>query len=273
MIKKTISYRSSYLLDGLIKADKKFFSISDAAELLSKENTSTVRELLRAMTERGLIMRIKDGLYHLVPYEVDSKNYFPNWHLVAEAIAGKKEYYIGFYSALDIHGLITQPSLVEQIVVHERIKPKSITSQKVKFEIITYNQKHFFGHKNTWIDDYNKVMCSDIEKTIIDSLYKPEYSGGISEVTKALYKGIEKINSEKLLSYLDKFDAQVVYKRLGYLLDNMNLLPEIHKSLQKRIRNSYTYLDQSLQKQGKHISKWKIIDNINVEEAINGLGT
>ena len=273
MINKTISYRSSYLLDGLLKADRKFFSISDAAELLTKEKTSTVRELLRAMTERGLIMRIKDGLYHLVPYEVDSKNYFPNWHLVAEAIAGKREYYIGFYSALDIHGLITQPSLVEQVVVHDRIKPKSITSQKVKFEFITYNQKHFFGYKSTWIDDYNKVKCSDVEKTIIDSLYKPEYSGGISEITKALFKGIEKINSEKLLKYLDRFGAQVVYKRLGYLLDSMSVLPEILQSLQEKISNSYTYLDQSMPKKGKHISKWKIIDNVNIEESIKGLGT
>jgi len=70
-----------------------------------------VRKLLADMTKRGLILRIKDGLYNVIPYERNSEEYFPNWHLAAEAIMKPEGFYIGFYSALDIKGLITQPSL------------------------------------------------------------------------------------------------------------------------------------------------------------------
>ena len=38
----------------------------------------------------------------------------PDWHLLTEPLACG-EHYIGYYSALQIHNLITQPSLKEQI--------------------------------------------------------------------------------------------------------------------------------------------------------------
>ena len=273
MKNKTISYRSSKLLKELKNAEKSFFTISEAADFLSTENSNTVRELLRGMAKRGLILRIKEGLYSVIPYEADSEKYFPNWHLTAEAIVDKKEYYVGFYSAMDIHGLITQPSLKEQVVVHERIKPKIITTGNVKFEFITYNDKHFFGYNKFWIDDFHKVNCSDIEKTIIDSLYKPGYSGGIGEIVKAIHKAKSKIDPKKLLEYTDRFNAQVVMKRLGYLLHNMNLFGDIVLEMKKRISNSYAYLDPSFGKEGKHISDFKIVDNIGIEEKLKGLGT
>jgi predicted transcriptional regulator of viral defense system len=37
-----------------------------------------VRKLLADMTKRGLNLRIKDGLYNVIPYERNSEEYFPN---------------------------------------------------------------------------------------------------------------------------------------------------------------------------------------------------
>jgi predicted transcriptional regulator of viral defense system len=225
------------------------------------------------MTERGLIMRIKEGLYHVIPFEKDSAEYFPNWHLTAEALVQSEEYYIGFYSALDIHGLITQPSLVEQVVLRKRIQPKLFKLKNVRFEMITFNINHFFGYEKTWIDDFNKVNCSDLEKTIIDCLYKPNYANGITEIIKAIYKSRNNVNSERLLAYLDKFDAQVVYKRLGFLLQNLNLFKELSERIKHRISNSYALLDPSLPKTGKHNSQWKVIDNLGIESSLKSVET
>lgn len=137
---KNISYRSSQLLNALIARKKDFFALSDALSILSDKDYSTVRKLLSDMTKRGLIMRIKEGLYHRIPYEQHPDQYFPNWHLTAEAMVQPKEYYIGFYSALDIHGLITQPSMVEQVVTHEQVKPKIQQVKNVRFEFITLSK-------------------------------------------------------------------------------------------------------------------------------------
>ena len=48
------------------------------------------------------------------------------------------EHYIGFYSALNIHGLITQPAKTEQVVTWGRVKPRDQQVKNVRFEFITW---------------------------------------------------------------------------------------------------------------------------------------
>ena len=235
----------------------------DASEILSGKDNSTVRKLLSDMTKRGVIMRIKEGLYHRIPYEQQPDQYFPNWHLTAEAMVRPKEYYIGLYSALDIHGLITQPSMVEQVVTHEQVKPKVRQVKNVRYEFIALSKKRFFGYRKHWIDDYHKVNCSDLEKTFLDCLYIPDYAGGITEITKALYKSREKLQPVRFQDYLQKFDTQAVYKRLGFIIDNLELFPELQDFIAERISSSYAPLDPSIDKHGNYNSKWGIVDNID----------
>ncbi len=270
---KGISYRSSELLNSLISRKKEFFTLKDASEILLGKDNTTVRKLLSDMTKRGVIMRIKDGLYHRIPYEQNPDNYFPNWHLSAEAMVQPKEYYIGFYSALDIHGLITQPSLVEQVVTQEQIKPKIQQVKNVRFEFITLGEKRFFGYKKQWIDDFHKVNCTDLEKTFLDCLYKPDYSGGITEITKAIYKSRGKLQSVKFQDYLRKINTQVVYKRLGFIIDQLNLFPELQNFIIGKITSSYAPLDPSLEKQGHYSSKWGIIDNLDFRTVLDSIKT
>ena len=270
---KGISYRSSELLDGLISRKKEFFTLKEAAEILSGRDNTTVRKLLSDMTKRGVIMRIKEGLYHRIPYEQKPDQYLPNWHLTGEAMVKPKEYYVGFYSALDIHGLITQPSMVEQVVTHEQVKPKVQQVKNVRFEFITLSKNRFFGYKKHWIDDFHKVNCSDLEKTFLDCLYKPDYAGGITEITKALYKSREKLKPTRFQEYLEKFNTQVVYKRLGFIISTLELYPELQKIIAGKISSSYAPLDPSLDKHGNYNSKWGIIDNIDFKTVLNSIKT
>jgi predicted transcriptional regulator of viral defense system len=242
-------------------------------EILSSSEPDAVRKLLADMTNRELLLRIKDGLYHIIPYEKNSREYFPDWHLTAEALVHPQNYYIGFYSALDIHGLITQPSLSEQVVTEKQVAPKIQKVRNVKFEFITYNKNNFFGYERIWIDDFNKVNCSDLEKTFIDCFYKPNYAGGISEIIKAIYKSRDKIKTNKMIEYLERFDAQVVYKRMGFLLQHLDILIELRTEIHSKLTSSYSLLDPSLTKKGKHYSEWKIVDNIGIKSALKSIDT
>jgi predicted transcriptional regulator of viral defense system len=270
---KNISYRSASLLDTLNREDRQFFTLKDAMRILSGSKPDAVRQLISDMVKRGLLLRIKGGLFNVIPYEKDSSIYFPNWHLTAEALVKPVNYYIGFYSALDIHGLITQPSLIEQAVTENQVHPKYLVIKKVRFEFITLNAERFFGYKEMWIDDYNKVNCSDIEKTIIDCLNLPGYANGISEILKAIYAGRNKIDPDKMLTYLEKYNSIPVYKRLGFILTHLNIMPELVKSIRHCTGKSYTLLDSSLPKKGKYNTEWKIIDNAGIQSILNSLST
>ncbi len=61
-------------------------------------------------------MRLKEGVYYIIPYEANAETFMPDWPLIAEHLVNDAKHYIGYYSALQIHNLITQPSLKEQIV-------------------------------------------------------------------------------------------------------------------------------------------------------------
>jgi len=166
--------KTQYLLSGLCPRAKNFKITTHShiygtfAFALPGSKDSAVRELLSDMTRRGLLMRLKEGKYFIIPYEQDSGSFMPDWHLAAEYLARGSDYYIGYYSALHIFGLITQPSLKEQIVVSKLVRPSVLIIKNVPFQFIYHNENHFFGYRKTWIDSFNKVYCSDLEKTIID---------------------------------------------------------------------------------------------------------
>ena len=265
MNNKNISTQSNLLLSFINKEQKSCFDISDALKILPHSNELAVRKLLSEMTKRGLLMRLKDGVYYAIPFEQDAEMYMPDWHLIAEYIVNDAEYYIGYYSALQIHNLITQPSLKEQIVVSKQIRPSLLKIRNVPFQFIYHNSAHFFGSKKIWIDDYNKVRCSDLEKTIIDCLFKPNYVGGIAEIARAIYTSRNVLNFEKLLEYAIKFESQAVLKRLGFLLELLEINTRITIDLQSRKTASLVLLDPELPKMGKMLTRWSIQQNLETE--------
>ncbi|HCS21522.1 MAG TPA: transcriptional regulator [Bacteroidetes bacterium] len=262
MKNKYISTQSNLLLSYFNGQNRNCFDYTLAYKALPYSKASAVRELLSDMTKRGLLMRLKEGVYYIIPYEQNAEIFMPDWHLIAEHIVNEANYYIGYYSALQIHNLITQPSLKEQIVVSKQIRPSEIKIKDVPFQFIYHNEKHFFGAKKIWIDSFNKVMCSDLEKTFIDCLFKPDYAGGIVEVARAIYTSKDKIKYDTLLEYAKKFDSQAVIKRLGFLLETLDINTHIIPELQKMKTASYVVLDIELPKTGKRKSRWSIQQNL-----------
>lgn len=262
---KYISTQSNELLSYFNGQNMNCFDYSFAYKALPDSKASAVRELLSDMTKRGLLMRLKEGVYYIIPYEQNAEAFMPDWHLVAEHLVNDAKHYIGYYSALQIHNLITQPSLKEQIVVSKQIRPSEIKIKEVPFQFIYHNEKHFFGSKKIWIDSFNKVLCSDLEKTFIDCLFKPDYAGGIVEVARAIYTSKDKIKYDTLLEYAKKFDSQAVIKRLGFLLEILDINTHIIQELQQMKTASYVVLDTELPKVGKRISRWSIQQNLETE--------
>ena len=264
-MKKNISAKSSQLLYYFNQQNIDCFNSEDASKALPESSRTALKELLRGMTLRGLLMRLKKGLYYIIPYEQDSESFMPDWHLISEHLVRNTDHYIGYYSALQLHNLITQPSLKEQIVVSKQIRPSTIEIKGVQFQFIYHNEKHFFGSKKIWIDSYHKVKCSDLEKTFVDCLYKPDYAGGIVEIARAIYASRNEINYLKLLEYIEKFKSQAVIKRLGFLIETLELETGITNILQEKKTPSYVLLDTELPKSGKLINRWSIQQNLESE--------
>lgn len=247
------------------------FSLEDVtAEYPSRNKPYLVKTLAKMVTD-GLIIRLKKGLYHIVPLNEDSNHFIPDWHLVAKYLMRNKKYYIGYYSAMQIHGLITQPSLKEIIVTNVQVKPSTTRINNTEFQFVYHIQKRFFGFTNTWIDDHNKVQCSDLEKTIVDALSKPHYCGGIVEIGKAIYETSTKANKDKLFDYLIRFESNVAIKRYLFLCDLLDIWSVHHEGLLAKRGASISVLDTTAPDQGKANHKFGLrinIDPRSIKEAI-----
>lgn len=262
---KLISTQSNKILSFFNRMNKDCFDFSEARAALPTSNESALKELLSDMAKRGLLMRLKKGLYYIIPYEKDPKSFMPDWHIIAGHLTKRTEHYIGYYSALQIHNLITQPSLKEQIVVAKQMRPSTLRIKNTTFQFIYHNEDHFFGSKKIWIDSFHKVECSDLEKTFVDCLFKPDYAGGIVEIARAIYMSKEKIKFDKLIEYTQRFKSQAVIKRLGFLLETLGIDSGITEKLQQLKTASYVLLDTELPKSGKLISRWSIQQNLETE--------
>jgi predicted transcriptional regulator of viral defense system len=119
------------------------------------------------------------------------------------------------------------------------------------------------------VDSFNKASCSDLEKTFIDCLYKPDYAGGISEIAKALHKSREKIDYHKLLNYCERFKAQSVIKRLGFLLELLKINNPISDKLHAMITPTYILLEPSYEKKGKMNGTWYVRQNMELSDILS----
>jgi predicted transcriptional regulator of viral defense system len=102
---KYISTQSNELLSYFNDKGKVCFDSKTALKAFPDAKESTVRELLSDMTKRGLLMRIKDGVYYIIPYEENAETFMPDWHILVKYLVKDAKHYIGYYSALQIHNL------------------------------------------------------------------------------------------------------------------------------------------------------------------------
>jgi len=254
--------------------DQDCFTYQDIVEEYPDTDKIYLSKVLSGMIEKGMLIKLSRNVYHIVPSNEDSNSYIPDWHLVAKYLMKGKKYYIGYYSAMQIHGLITQPSLKEFIATNRQVIPSTRKIKDIEFRFVTQKTSRFFGFKNTWINQHEKVMVSDLEKTIVDAVTKPHLCGGMIEIGKVVYETRAKVNLDKLISYFSQNESQVSIKRYLFLCDLLNVKwTAHHESLVQKIGFSFSLLDTTGPDQGKKNSKFRLKINIDTETIKNSIYT
>lgn len=246
--------------------DQDCFTFRDVVSEFPETDKFFLSKVLSAMLEKGMLIKLNRNVYHIVPSSEDAQTYIPDWHLVAKYLMKGRKYYIGYYSAFQIHGLITQPSLKEIIVTDRQVIPSTRKIRGVEFQFVTHKKSRFFGFLNFWINQHEKVMVSDLEKTIVDAVSKPQLCGGMVEVSKAIYETRSKVNIEKMVSYFKKNESRVAIKRYLFICDLVNIEWTIHhERLLQEIGSTFSLFDTTGPDQGRKNSKFRLKINIDTE--------
>ncbi len=262
---KTVGGRSARLIAALYDRGQTTFTLSDAQKLTGLSAVS-VRTLLWKALQRGLISRVKSGLFTLVPPELGSEQeYAGNPYLVARALVGSAPYYLSHSTAMELHRMVTQPRLGVIASTSKRIPNRTLHSTEYRF--IFVKPAEIFGTQPHWVTKQDSVTVSDIERTVIDGLRRPEYCGGISEVAKGLWMRHEEIKAQKLIQYATRLKVGAVTRRLGYLLELYKLGTSADLDrLRNGLTRTYHLLDPVLGNGGPYMGGWRLRLNVSADE-------
>ncbi len=207
---KLLGPNAARLIATLYDEQRPIFQFQEAERILF--GRARASKTLAQMIRHGIVTRLVSGKFSLVPFELGFESeYLGNPFAVARELSlgrrkgVKNHYYLSHASAFEIHNMATQPQFVIYTSTLKMIRPRII--QGTEFKFITTKSTDFFGTTEVWVDKNQKVLISDLERTLIDGLKIPSYCGGFSEVAKAFTIKRETINAEKIIQYALKLNV------------------------------------------------------------------
>jgi predicted transcriptional regulator of viral defense system len=262
---KTVGRQTARLLSALYDRPQSTFTLDDV-EKVTGLSASLASSLLHKAVARGLVSRLKPGLFVIVPPELGSSTeYAGDPYLTAMRLAGDAPCFISHASAMEIHRMVTQPQLVVFASCSKRIRSRKLHGTEFRFVFI--KGEHYFGTMQHWVTKQEAVTVSDLERTVIDGLRQPEYCGGVTEVAKGLWMRHRDIQASKLVDYALRLGVGAVCRRLGYLLELYAIAPESEVArLRESLTATYDPLDPMLPKEGPHVRRWRLQLNITAQE-------
>ena len=232
------------LLGKLLQASKESFTVAEAAQILSVSRYRAA-SLLAAWAKHGWVHRVRRGLYIPIPLQSSSTEVTPEepW-LIAHKLFSPC--YIGGWTAAHHWGLTEQIFNSIYVMTTKKVHQREQNLNGVNFKVKTILPKRIFGTQTIWSGKV-KIAISDPTKTVIDGLNDPAVFGGIRMVADVLsaYINSKEFNQEKLLKYAKAMENSAVFKRLGFLIEQLKFhaSANIASDCKINLKSGYSQLD------------------------------
>ena len=211
------------------------FSSADAR--LHYPNKNSLAAALDLAINKGYIKRIKRDCYAMI--DLATGEPYANKFQIASKLS--KDAVVSHISAFQFHGLYNQVSYNVHYTTISR-------NREVTFEDNNYichapNLKN--NRMGTIYDKWNGTRVTDIERSILDSIYSVNKVGGLKELIDILGM-LPQLNKSNMVDYLEAFRVNKTFiQRLGFLLEeflNVKCSDELIQYLLEKKGNSPKYL-------------------------------
>lgn len=245
------------------------FTAENAATALDISRDEAAR-ITGYLASKGWLSRVRRGLFTVVPLEADVPEEWraDPWLVAAHVFA---PYYIGGWSACEHWGLTDQLFRSVRVVTAAPQRSATVTVQGTEFRVATRQPGAIFGTRKVW-RGRERVDVSDPSRTIVDVLDDPSIGGGIRTVADVLdeYVSDDHRDDERLVSYADQLGNRTVFKRLGYLLETLDVdAPGLIEICLSRRSAGLTKLDPSIDSNGRIAKRWGLRVNARIQPASN----
>lgn len=271
-IRKGLSDREATVLSMLAKDGKSIIGYEDVSNAIDT-SYQNARKIVQRLSKKKWLIQIARGRYLISPLSAGTESeYTEHEFVIASNLAEKKPYYIAYWTALNHYGYTEQTPFTVFVATTSRIASTSVHG--VNYRFVTINKKKFFGTRNHFIGN-KKIIISDKNKTIADALDHPEYCGGIDEVAKCLWRAKDEVSFDTIIKYSKKMQNSTIIKRLGYLIDilELKISPTIYNQMHNLIGLGRSWLDPYSTKNKKSNLKWKLFVNVPTESILEAKST
>lgn len=273
---RSLSSQESRVLLALQESGKAATTRAEIAALHGGSEKA-VDHVIEGLRRKGWLERAARGSYLVIPPE-QGPDRLGSSNLLALASRSADPYYIGFGTAATHYGLTTQHRNVIYVVTPQRRRERTI--QDTRIHVVTLSKNKFFGFVEVDVLGYS-VMLSDREKTTLDCIDRPEYSGGVGEVAAILATASRRFDWDKSVGYLERMNTGSLARRFGWLADHVKAdMPQNTRARVQTVaaRSRSTWLgapeENTVRGALGYDKDWRIFINVPREElhGSSGLG-
>ncbi|MBE0448870.1 MAG: hypothetical protein IBX64_12415 [Actinobacteria bacterium] len=254
------------LVSYLAQSGRHVISINDAVAFTNSR--SRAQQLLSIALQKGFLIRLQRGTYLIVPLEAGpDRKWSESGFVIASAMA--RPAVISYLSAIRWWNWTEQ---LPRTVFIQTTQRKSKTKREilgVKYQFVHISPERFFGIAEGRIDDQS-FHVTNHEKTLLDCVDKPSFSGGLPTISQAVETALPQIDWEKLDKYIERFKKGAATKRIMFLMEQALRrkkaeYPEADELIEhwsKKLSSGIALLDPALPVKGPILTRWRLRLNV-----------
>ena len=251
---------------------RQHFTLKKLMMDMSLTKNSALNAISR-MKKQGELISPSKGLYVIVPPEHKLHGCIPAEELIPIMMKYiNAEYYTALLSAAGFYGANHQKIFKFQIITNSRIV-HPLEFGQIKIEIIRKKDMTHLPTQNFTVNT-GLLKVASPELIAIDLLEYIHRCGGINHVATVLSELIESLDADKLINIACAIKAEYQLQRIGYILDNIELMDETssQKFIERlrahvsKYKPKYLPLSSKIPKTShSKCKKWRIIINTKIE--------
>jgi len=229
------------------------------------------RKYIRRLVKAGRLQHIRKGLYAVLSPLENTEEYTPDKLLIASKI--RKDYYMGFHTALEYHGAAYSTFNQAYICVKPKDRFNPFTYKRFKFKPVFVKETTSQVAEKPY--GTSTIRVSTKERTLLECITRPQYAGGWEECIKSL-ENLSGVDAEKTVILALEQKRKAIRRRLGYILELLRNRSPYYEhindhtlnKLKKEKQASPQYLVRG--KKSKLDKKWNLYIPESFEEELRG---
>lgn len=225
-------------------------------------NIESARSAIKRMMKEKMVAKIRNNMYTCISGETGAP--VANRFQIASHITPTS--YVSHHTAMEYYGITDQ-------VFYDVYVSSETAFRDFTFDGYTYRyvaSKSLEGVERPSFS--GEIAITNIERTIVDCVKDMDKIAGIEEVVQNI-ESMGRMQEKRILKYLELFQNQFLYQKLGYLLSErkmqMGLSDAFFDNCKEKMGKSKRYLTRD-QEGGRYDDEWKLVVPEGLYDMKNG---